>query len=438
MFSHLLCERTTSLRDTTFTAPGISVAPVRALTDAALAIRLNGFAPGARVTLRAHTADEQSWRWESAATFAADERGEVDVAGQTPLAGSYPDADALGLLWSMTLDPAESDISPFAAQGNAPIQITLTAEAEGMRVTTTCMRDVASPKVHRIPVREDGIAGTFFRPSISEVHPGVLVLGGSGGGLREGQAALLASHGYPALALAYFAYEDLPLRLERIPLEYFERALAWMRQRDEVRGGAIAVLGASRGGELALLLGATLPDIAAVIAYAPSGVLWGAVGHDAPAWTYRGEPLPYMPNHVTEEQAAQLFAREPYAATPWYRINLEDAVAREACAVSVESIGGPVLLVSGEDDAMWPSTTMANLIMERLRAHDFAHSYEHLAYPDAGHLIWPLSCPGLPATVTARRNPTIGSSFAYGGTARGYAHAAAGSWRRVLALLGAI
>lgn len=417
-------------------AHSIGIEPARALTDAPLSIRLSGFAPSTQVTLRAWTRDEQDRRWTSTADFAADERGAVDVAAHAPLAGHYAEADGLGLLWSMTLDPTERDISPFAAQGRAPLVVTLEAEVAGQVVSAAeCVRDIAAPDILRLPVREAGIVGTLVQPSAPGVYPGVLVLGGSGGGLREGQATLLASHGYAALALPYFAYEDLPPRLERIPLEYFERALTWMRARDDIRGNGIAVVGASRGAELALLLGATCPEVRSVVAYAPSGVMWGAVGTDAPAWTYRGEPLPYMPNHVSDEQAAQFFAREPYVAAPWYRANLEDAEAREVCAIPVERIGGPVLLLSGEDDAMWPAAAMAELVIDRLRARRFPHAYRHLAYPGAGHLIWPLSCPGLPATVTDRRNPTIGSSFAYGGTGRGYARAASDSWRAVLAFL---
>lgn len=416
--------------------PGISIAPARGLTDAPLAISLHGFPPGERVTLRASARDEQDRRWRSEAVFVADAEGRVDVATQTPLAGSYAVADALGPLWSMTLDPEEREVSPFAASGAQAVRVWLEVAIPRLTLRTNCTREIAGPDVLRLPVREAGIVGSLFRPSAPGAYTAVLVLGGSGGGLREGQAALLASHGYAALALAYFAYEDLPPRLESIPLEYFERALGWMRAREDVRGETVAVMGASRGGELALLLGATFSAaVSAVIAYAPSGVIWGAVGRDAPAWTYRGEPQPYMPNSVTEDDAKRLLAREPYSAEPWYRVNLEDAAARDACAIPVERVGGPILLLSGKDDAMWPSTTMAELVMERLRTRGFAHPYEHRAYVGAGHLIWPLSCPGLPATVTHRRNPVLGSSFAYGGAAAGYARAAADSWRAVLALL---
>ena len=58
----------------------------------------------------------------------------------------------------------------------------------------------------RRAVRDDGLRGTFFVPAGGGVHPGAIVVGGSGGGLQEGDAALLASRGIAALALAYFAY----------------------------------------------------------------------------------------------------------------------------------------------------------------------------------------------------------------------------------------
>lgn len=44
------------------------------------------------------------------------------------------------------------------------------------------------------------------------------------GGLTEFRASLLASHGFAVLAVAYFAYEDLPNLLQEVDLEYFEEA----------------------------------------------------------------------------------------------------------------------------------------------------------------------------------------------------------------------
>ena len=44
------------------------------------------------------------------------------------------------------------------------------------------------------------------------------------GGLVEYRASLLAAHGFAVLALAYFAYADLPKQLQEVDLEYFEEA----------------------------------------------------------------------------------------------------------------------------------------------------------------------------------------------------------------------
>ena len=57
------------------------------------------------------------------------------------------------------------------------------------------------PGIAREPVRDDGLVGTFFAPADGTARPGVLVVGGSDGGLSEGMAALLASHGFAVLAL---------------------------------------------------------------------------------------------------------------------------------------------------------------------------------------------------------------------------------------------
>jgi hypothetical protein len=88
----------------------------------------------------------------------------------------------------------------------------------------------------------------------------VLVLSGSGRGLTTSYAAaVLAAHGYPSLALAYFTVPGLPKTLHNIPLGYFAKALgccgpspAWIPRH-------VLVSGVSRGGEAALLLGASFP-----------------------------------------------------------------------------------------------------------------------------------------------------------------------------------
>jgi dienelactone hydrolase len=293
--------------------------------------------------------------------------------------------------------------------------------------------------VERIPVREQGLVGTLFVPPGAGPYPVVITLSGSGGGLSEGGAALYASHGYAGFALAYFNYEHLPDDLIAIPLEYFETAIDWVQRQPRLDGDRIAVSGASRGGELALLLGATFAAVKAVIAYVPSGVVHGGIGRSgvrgaSPAWTFRGEAIPYLQPRFEKlsPEVSPPPTGEPIPLTPRFLRFLEDAQAAERAEIPVERINGPVLLISGKDDAMWPSERLAEIARKRLAGHDFPHPYRHLAYDGAGHMI---GMPYMPTTVLASRHPLTGELFAYGGTPKAYAAARRDSWLEILKLL---
>ena len=65
-------------------------------------------------------------------------------------------------------------------------------------------------------------------------------------------------------------------------------------------GERVGVIGTSRGGELVLLLGATFPQVVAVVANVPSHVVWRRGGTRS-AWTYRGEPLPAVPPRPSDQ-----------------------------------------------------------------------------------------------------------------------------------------
>jgi dipeptidyl aminopeptidase/acylaminoacyl peptidase len=253
-------------------APHIEITPRTPLVDECVRVRLLGFAPHTRVTIRAQSFDGRGGQYQSHATFLTNDQGVVDVSAQQPLSGSYEGVDAMGLVWSRVLCPADADVPDASRTKAQSPPLYFTAEVEGKVVaSTTLERAFAAPEVTKIDVRDGEVVGTFFLPARPGSHPGCLVVGGSSGGMPSDTAALLASHGYPTLALAYFAYAHLPKALVNIPLEYFATALRWMQAQETVRSEHLAVLGWSRGGELALLLGATFPQITAVVVTSQQG-----------------------------------------------------------------------------------------------------------------------------------------------------------------------
>ena len=289
-------------------SPAIVVDRPSALVDAPVKIELKGSPAGQPVTITATLEFADTSRWQSRATFATDAGGRVDLTREAPISGTYEGVAAMGLIWSAERLPGEWLPIPTGSVMQ-PWFVHLDATApDGTRAQTTIDRTVAGPGVTRHIVREAGVVGVLFLPPGDGPRPAVMVVSGGGGGIPEVRAAILASHGYAALALGYFAVEGLPRGLVNIPLEYFENAIRRMRSQPWLGDGFLAVWGPSRGGELALLLGATFPDINAVSAWVPSGVVFWALGlpesgdtRPRAAWTFRGKPLPFSRRRTPPE-----------------------------------------------------------------------------------------------------------------------------------------
>ncbi len=230
-----------------------------------------------------------------------------------------------------------------------------------------------------------GLVAHVVRPAAPGRYPAVLLVGGSGGGIdwQSQMARLLADRGVAAMALAYFRMPGLAEELERIPLEYIDQGLTLLRAQPYVDSTRVGIGGVSKGGELALLVASLRPEIRAVATFVPSGVVFQSItptfGRSS-SWSYRGQELPFVP-----------YGEAPRGSpiVEYYRQGLAQisADSLEAATIKVDRINGPILLLSGRDDTLWPSTTLSDMVVDRLTAKGFPHAVEHIAYDDAGHLI---------------------------------------------------
>jgi dienelactone hydrolase len=352
-------------------AQTLQVVPDHAMVDESVSVRAGGLEPGEKIVIHATLVDGAGKHWTSEARFLADTQGAVDTSKQAPVSGSYKEISSTGLIWSMK--PAEKHTlayTPPADLAPQPIEFRL-GRASGETLTAQLQQSRLAEGVQQIKV-QGLLHGVLFVPGTAGPHAGVLVLGGWEGGVPREEAAWLASHGFAAFALAYFRYEDLPKDLEGIPLEYFGSALTWMMNRLEILPDRIAVVGSTRGAELALQLGSMYGQIKAVVAYTPSSIrhpAWAALNTPTAvpyAWTWHGQPLGYM---GTWRQAAPM--AKPAASTH--------------AAIEVEQTRGPILLICGEVDEIWPSSMMADAIVARLKYYHFSYRVEVLKYRRAGH-----------------------------------------------------
>lgn len=415
-------------------SPRLTVTPVSGLFDAPFVTTVTGLQPDQQVTLVASSTDQTDTVWRSAAVFTADEHGVV-TTNRAPVAGSYGTADPMGLVETMsTGKPAvyklgDGEASQFTVaiavyDGNrvpaTPGEGSPDTPDDALLASASVVRLLPSPMVKRIELRPgqpgaDGLYADLYLPAApaAGARPGVIVIGGSKGGMStQLDAKTLAAHGYPAMALAYFHEPGLPAALRRIPLEYFAAAARHLAHQPGVDPGGITLMGWSRGSEAALLTAAAFPDLvkAAVGGSPASTSNVDPTDLTAASWTLRGADLP---------KASSQDFYHPNPASP--------------AIIRVEKIAGPILLVCGSQDYLWPSCPNAAALQQRLRTHGRPAAMV-LSYPGAGHfVVSPL--PYLPMTVSGSSTGANGRTLQVGGTYTADQAARAAAWPKILSFL---
>jgi dienelactone hydrolase len=363
-------------------AAKLVVSPQDALVDEPIDVRVVGLRPRERITLQALTRDANGDPWRSRVAFRANRIGIVDTRSD------------MRLFWSMAHVGARSSSAQTLVLPN-PSSVEITALRGGRPIASSVLtRRTSDPNVSvtDLSLAKDGLVGTFSSQPTAAPRPALLTLGGSAGGHNK-QPSVFASHGFPTLSLAYFGEPGLPSQLRNIPLEYFATALRWLGTQPGVDPNRIAVLGVSRGGELALLLAAAFPDLVhgAIACTTASHVLGADPGT---AWTLGGKPVPFG-------------------------------------LLPVDKISAPTLITGGGQDEIVDSAPATKQLLA------FAHSHGRTnvvgrVYPKAGHGV---GCrqPNLPIPSEVEESP--GTFLSLGGTPAANAEAATAAWPVLLRFL---
>ena len=244
---------------------------------------------------------------------------------------------------------------------------------------------------------------------------------GTAGGLIEIKAALLASHGFAALALAYFAYDDLPKSIDDVDFEYFEEAVEWMAQLPQTSPDGLGVLSVSAGSQFSLMLAIHKSDlIKAVVPISPFCFLISP-------FQYRGKPRWVMNDfdvkNVWKTKDGAIVYRDTLPLEFKTNLNASPSI------IPVENIHCPVLFIYGEQDLNVPAEFMVKHMKRRMQDHGKDSQCTVLGYPGAGHLIEPPYTPH--CEFSFHKHP--GNDFiAWGGETKGHTLAQEDSWYRIL------
>jgi dipeptidyl aminopeptidase/acylaminoacyl peptidase len=182
--------------------------------------------------------------------------------------------------------------------------------------------------------------------------------------------------GYAFLAIGYFGAKGTPDTLQRISIEDVHYAIEVAAKNKKINKNKIAIVGGSRGADLALLLGSYYKDIKCVVGIVASNVTFpGNTNHfTTSTWTYQNKELPFVP---VNREAVPFLMKHDLRGT--FEAMLKDTIAEKKALIKVENINGPILLISATKDEICPSTPMAEKMIARLKAKKFKHYFEHIA-----------------------------------------------------------
>ena len=229
------------------------------------------------------------------------------------------------------------------------------------------------------------VLGNFYPAAGANSGPGILLIGGSEGGLGSDMtrfALALQDDGFSVLHQSYWRAPGQPEVLEGIPLETFQRGLAWLRARPEVDPSRMAMMGWSRGSEATQLLAIRDSSIKAVVLGMPGNAVWPGFTWDAPwqqygsPWTWRGEEFDYL-----DMSDVQFFGAD---AAEVSRELLALQAEQPEAIIPIEDVDVPVLMICGEADNVWASCEMGRRTVQRATAAG-KEDARLLAYEDAGH-----------------------------------------------------
>ncbi len=367
------------------------------LMGTCISITLDRVPQNTNVTLHAYRRNWEDLLY-SFACFKTDGSGQIQLNKDKPISATYPGADSLGVFWSMTKPTYRNEDLPFEIQNMKINTIYFQLEADGRIIAKNELQlIVETPDISCEEIRNNGIVANFYRPKNEQHVPLIIMLGGSNGGMKQvdDPAKIVASHGYGVLALAYFAADSLPQQLERIPVEYFFNSIQWAKEKHFIDTNRIVILGISKGAEAALLVASMRRDIKGAIAFVPSNVRWQGIPNgpsfvSKSSWTFNGKDLPFLKCSIGFSffwkfisKAKQIELREIFKP-----ILTAEKSEIEPALIEVEKINGPILLIAGKDDKVWPSYEMCQMMKDRLDSLQFEHHIERLNYDHTGHFIF--------------------------------------------------
>lgn len=230
----------------------------------------------------------------------------------------------------------------------------------------------------------------YLPATASQSNPAPLLVyfGGSEGGMsmaksqREKERQQYLDAGFALLVIGYFGLPDTPADLDRIELTSIAKTIKNTLSTTAIDSNKLAVMGVSKGAELALTLASRVEAISTVISVVGSDTVFGSPEwySTSSSWTWQGKALPFVPFPF---KSAMALMQGQYRQG--HELAMQNNTLYQQAKIPVERMQADVLFISGTADEVWPSSEMSDRMMSRLKQHHYKFDSQHIKSVGAGH-----------------------------------------------------
>lgn len=252
--------------------------------------------------------------------------------------------------------------------------------------------------MYKCTLEKEGFLGTFYESEVP-TDKAIILVGGSGEkrDFVEKRATALWKEGFHVLSLGYYLWKPLSPQTVRIPVDYVEKAVDFLKHKCPVPIAKIGMTGLSLGAAYTLLCAFYLPDISCVVSV--SGFDFVVEGcknmvflQHKSYFSFHGEDVPYEPAEALSHLGKTLRAwkNDPrYGSKAMNRFYYNECFRdrTDVSRIKVENIKGDVLLLAPAYDDTWPSDLAFPRIMKVLDEKPFSYRHECVIYEKASHYL---------------------------------------------------
>ena len=235
-------------------------------------------------------------------------------------------------------------------------------------------------------ITEGSLVGELLSNESNQASPIILFVPGSGSPMiHHKHLHGLVHEGYDVVSIAYHGKKGLPKRIAEVPIEYIHEWVQWIKST--FRDRKVIIISISKGAELSLVYASRYDEIDGLICYAPSAfVLPDHVKPESDenlvsSWSYRDEGVTFADIQPFSHPAGKVVYKE------YIDPLLIDSSRSIKGRIPVEQISCPILLLSGEDDLVWPSSKMSDLIVAGVKSQPNYPFVKSISFENAGHQI---------------------------------------------------